>query len=340
MKKYQLGAIALAVLFSSSAMASHAKMAASSDCSSSTLCAMTTNPGNYFNGFSIGVRGLDAVPSETNLGMFSDSWQYTDGAGNITARSKPIKPAYKMTGQVNVGYNLPGTANDFNLAYLWLNSNTHAVNTAVGASSFGSVFFSNWIPLVPDSGFVSDAHLKYRLDQVDLTAGRSYSDASGHFQVHPFGGLRYARLKHNLVFMLGQVTSTYHGIGPMVGFDAHFDFGCGFGAAGRFDSSVLMGTVNSSSLLVFGGPANSFVSPGTNRTVATAAGELGLDYTYTMANQSNIKLEIGYQGSEYFNPFDLIRGDTGSNTGEHRIVGLETTNFSFSGPFAELSWHA
>lgn len=350
MKKFQLGVIALAVVLAGTSMAASAAKGSAknanknpapvtmmapdlSACSSSALCSME-NP----SGFYVSLTGIDAVPSETGLGMFSDSWQYTDANGNITARSKPIKPAYKWAGAAAIGYNIPGTANNIELSYFWLNSDTHAVNgTGDNPTSFGSVFFSNWFPLAPGADFVSDAHLKYKVEQADLDVGRRYVDASGHFQIHPYAGARYAKLKHNLTFLLGNVKSQYHGIGPMVGFDGHFDFGCGFGAAGKFDAALMMGTVNANSELTFG-ITNVYKSPNTNRVVSNANMQLGLDYTYMFQNQNTLKLEIGYQVSEYFSPFDIIRGDTSPT--DTRIIGLESTNFSYSGPFATLTWHA
>ena len=51
-----------------------------------------------FNGFYIGVNGTWAVPSETGLGLFSDSWQYDNGGGQTLAKSKPSHQHYKGAG--------------------------------------------------------------------------------------------------------------------------------------------------------------------------------------------------------------------------------------------------
>lgn len=323
MKKSNLKLIALIALFSGQ---SFAMTAETSSCLSG-LC----NPG----GFYIGITGLDVVPSETGLGMFTDSWQYASADGStFTALSKPAKPAYKLQGAARIGFNIPGTANNVELSYFHLDSDTHSIRNAEdNPFAFGSAFFNLYIPIVPGIPFVSDSHLKYKVDQVDLTAGRLYTDASGHFQIHPYGGARFARLSHDLTFLVGYVRTQFRGVGPTLGVDGHFDFGCGFGAAGHIDSSVLMGRIDSDSQLRFGATFD-YTSPKTNRVVSSVTGRLGLDYTYMMANNhSNFKIELGYQASEYFSPFDIIRAESFPT---QRISGIESNNFSFAGPYLDF----
>ncbi|KTD18001.1 Lpg1974 family pore-forming outer membrane protein [Legionella jordanis] len=300
----------------------------------SALCAFD-NPG----GFYIAGTALYVKPSETGLGMVTDSWQYA-APGGVRSVSKPFDPEHEWEGAVRVGYDFPMSANNIEASYLRLENDTHAINdTSDSPISFGSYFFPNVLfPLPPGSTFVSDAHLKYELDQVDVKVGRMYRDMSGSYSIHPSVGVRYISLDHKLTFIApGSVTSEYDGAGPLFSLDGRYDLRWGVGLVGYFDYGLIVGQVNSNSHVTLSGVDSSFTSPKRDRIVNSITGKIGLDYNYVFANASRLTLEAGYQVNEYINAMDVIRGEI---LPAQKMVGLETTSFGFRGPYISLGWHA
>ena len=100
------------------------------------------------------------------------------------------------------------------------------------------------------------------------------------------------------------------------------------------DNALLVGNTRANSVLNFGGSFR-YKSPNNTRIVDAITGKLGVDYSFGFANDSNLKFELGYQASVYFNPFDMIRGELPPT---QRIIGLETTTFSYNGPYLSAVW--
>ncbi|WP_454781791.1 Lpg1974 family pore-forming outer membrane protein [Legionella sp. WA2022007384] len=310
----------------------------------SMLCAFKNPGGLYVSG-----TGYYVQPSETGIGLVTDSWLF-NVPGGTQAESKPFDPDYQWAGSVAVGYDIPMSANNIEVNYLYLKNKTHAVNTfANGSTLFGSILFPDaFIPrdFLPD--LVSDAYLTYRVDQADVRAGRKYSDTSGVFKIRPSLGVRYAQIRHNLSFAApGHVTSKFSGAGPLFSLDGHYDLGYGFGLLGYFDYALMAGSMQSFSE-VFLGTNFSFNWPKRNRVVNNITGKIGLDYTHVLTNTATWTAAIGYQINEYLSAMDTLRGFTGitagptgvANLGPQRIAGNETNNFSFQGLFLSLTVHA
>ncbi len=297
---------------------------------SSVLCAMN-NPG----GFYIGISGVYGQPSETGLGLVTDSWLY-----GTTAISKPFDPNYKWFGIAKLGYDIPGTANNIEINYLFLDNGTHAVNDfSDGSIGFGSILFPDaTVPFTP--GFVSDALLTYKVSQVDAKAGRKYSDVSGVYQIRTSVGVRWAELKHSLVFAApGNMISRFQGTGPLLSLDGRYGFSSGLGLVGAFDYGLLIGQANSHSYVNLLGTNYKFQWPKRNRVVNSLTAKLGIDYSYSYSNLAKFTLEGGYQVNEYFNAMDTIRGTIGFGSIQ-RINGLQTNDFSVQGPYISLTVHA
>lgn len=300
---------------------------------SSTLCAFNMKGGVY-----AGITGYYVKPSETGIGMVTDSWLYGN-TGNFTAISKPFNPVHKWAGNVKLGYNLPMSANNIEANYLFLNNKTHAFNDfSDGSIGFGSILFPD-AAFPPTPGFVSDASLTYKVNQIDLKAGRKYSDVSGVFSIKPSLGLRYAELKHTLTFTApGNMISTYNGAGPMLSIDGTYTLGHGFGLVGYFDYGLLVGTINAHSFVSLLGTNFNFSWPKRDRIVNSLSGKLGVDYSHNFASSSNVTLEAGYQINEYINSMDTIRGTVPLAQGViQRINGYETNSFGFRGPYISLT---
>lgn len=284
-------------------------------------------------GFYIGLTGMYVVPSETGLGNFTDSWQYADATG-VTSLSKPSKAKYKGAGAVKLGYDFPGSANNLEVEYVHLDNSKHNFNdTSDVPVSFGSVFFNLVIPTPPGTVFVSDSYLKYSLNQVDVSLGHRFIGACGRLQLRPLFGVRYTNLRHHLKFLVGDVRTTYRGAGPMIGIDGLYNLWRNLCITTRFDSSVLMGTVNANSVLRFGTEFR-FKSPSTDRIISTFGGRIGLAYNFCLC-RSRVGLELGYQANIYIGPFDTITGITDPQ----RIHSIDTNNFAYSGPYLTLNWH-
>ena len=49
----------------------------------------------------------------------------------------------------------------------------------------------------------------------------------------------------------------------------------------------------------------------------------------------SLALEVGYQAAEYWDSVDLIQGEALTT----RIVDIETNDFSFKGPYINLTFH-
>ena len=296
------------------------------------------NPCPY--GFYVGLTGMWAVPTETGLGTFTDSWQYLNSDGSITSLSKPSKNDYEFAGGFQVGYDFPCSGNNIEVEYFHLHNSKHNVfGTSDGPISFGSIFFDVSFPLALLPEFVSDSRLKYHLNQVDVTLGHRFIACSAKLQLHPFMGARFASLKHDLPFAFGEVRSRYHGAGPIGGIDCSYDFCKGFSLVGRFDGSLLMGKVKADSRLTFGEINTRFESPSQNRLVSTFGGKLGLAYNFTCFTHSSVRFEVGYQANNYIGVFDTITGQDSSDPVLQRISSLTTNNFSYSGPYINLTWH-
>lgn len=290
-------------------------------------------------GFYVGLTGICAVPTETGLGMFTDSWIYANPDGSLTALSKPSRNRYKGAGAIKVGYDFAGNGNNIEVEYLHLYNSRHNVNDSTGAVGFGSAFFNLSAQTPPF--IVSDSFLRYRLNQVDVTAGHRFITASNCLQLHPFAGVRYTNLRHNLDFLVGHVRTHYWGVGPTIGIDGDYYVCKGFGVFGRFDTSLLFGEVRADSLLTLPPfPNTRFVSPKTNRMVTSLGARLGVTYNYVLCQGSRIRLELGYLANVYIGPLDIIQSIVSlAPASPPRIDTIQTTNFSFSGPYLSLNWH-
>lgn len=301
------------------------------------LCEDTSMTGFYGS-----ITGSWLRPSETEIGMVTDNWQTTNPDGSTVDTDRPFDTKNEFEGAFTLGYDFAGSANSIEFNYFHLNNNTHAVNAAQGETLFTSYFFPG-ATFAPPAGFVSDATLLYKVNQADLKLARRYSQINGAFSFRPAVGIRYAELKHDMNFISpGYVRSEFSGTGPMISMDGSYQLGHGFRLLGYLDTSLLVGNVDANSYLSFGGGAVYFEKPSHERVVTTLSGRVAVDYTYGMANGMSLALEGGYQATEYFNAFDLLRGHvllapSLQSTGINDIV---TTNFAVTGPYIKLAVHA
>lgn len=290
------------------------------------------------SGAYVGLSLFYVKPSETGLGQVSDSWQYP--INGSTALSKPFQPSHDTEGEIILGYNLPCSANNLELRYFHLDNHTSAINDASGgATSFGSILFN--IAVAPAAGLVSDANLVYKLDQVDFKYGKMFTEGSGNFTVKPNVGIRYAKLDHQLLFLVGNVKSHFQGMGPLFGVDTTYKVWKGINVVANVEYSPIFGKIDSNSQLRFGAIEN-FISPKQDRIVHNVKGNLGLNYHYTFVNESSASIEAGYQVAEYINAMDTIMAQSGvanaNPTLRQKINNIQSNSFGYRGPYVKVEY--
>lgn len=304
-------------------------------CIGDALCADRTSGGFYGS-----VSGNWVRPTETDVGMVTDNWQTTNADGSTLDGDRSFEPSHEFEWGFSLGYDFENSANSIEFNYFHLKNTTHAVNTFNGESLFTSYFFPG-AAFAPFPGFVSDAQLSYKLEQADIKFSRKYTQFSEWFSLKPAVGVRYAELKHDLTFAApGFVRSEFSGAGPMLSMDGAYMLGKGFRLLGYVDTSLLVGQTDSNSNISFAGGNASYTVPDRDRVVATLTARIGLDYVHMM-QQAAFSAEVGYQVSEYFNAFDLIRGNVAFAP---TLVGagineINTTSFAFSGPYLKIGVH-
>jgi hypothetical protein len=304
------------------------------------LCTDSTNSGFY-----VGVTGLYAKPSESGDGLVTHSLQYTDANGQTTSESHPFAPSNSGGIGAKLGYDFGSSANSLEFDYLHFNNSTSDVGGSEGNPvSFASIFFPDIVVPDPASlGINVHSKLAYNLNQYDLWLAHTFGSPVSGFSFKPAIGARYASLSHNLTFDVpGAVKSNFEGVGPEIGFDAHYALGHGFGIIGHFDDAILASRVDGSSYITVPefGINSAFDSPDNNRVSNAITGRLGADYQYVFNNGSSLALEGGYQAMNYSDAFDIIQGDVSpfASAGQH-IVGISSNDFSLRGPYLSLTYH-
>ncbi|STX55621.1 major outer membrane protein [Legionella beliardensis] len=326
-------AIYASLLISGNAMAIEKEPLVGACAPGTSLCALLSPGGFYASG-----TGYYIQPSETGLGLFTDSWQYST-PGGVYSRSKPFNPDYEWEWAVKLGYDLPNSANSIEVRYFRLDNHTHAINdTSDGPISFGSAFFPDTsLEFEPGDTFVSDAHLTYKLDQADLVFGRSYAEVFKRYTFRPKVGVRYLDFEHRLTFAApGYVISKFDGAGPLLGVDGRYALTENFGLVGNFEYAAIVGEIDSRNFLTLG-QSVTYRSPKQDRVINNIVAKVGLDFAYPIGNGLLLAIEGGYEVGQYFNSSDIIQANF--STGP-RIVSIETNHFSYQGPYATLTIHA
>jgi hypothetical protein len=290
---------------------------------------------------------------------------------------------------VDLGFIFKNTGNDINLSFHHFNTNDRKRIFTNPNDPQAFVLNSFIFPLItfgPDLNqanfFLVNNKSEFDLNRVDLTLGQ-YINVGCRLRLHPFIGASYAQLERDLItdfqgtaftlpdeipfnyFLTTDLQSEFRGIGPIIGADATYYVGYGFGLVGHILSSVLAGsTDNKLNIDVFTPGLPNIVSPQsfvvdfnseTNRRIApTVEARLGADYTYMFHNQSYLTLEVGYRVSEYYNVIDHLRTSaTSDNTSTFFIAQNQalsifipdtavihhTRDFGYHGAYVTLSYH-
>ena len=304
-------------------------------------------------GFYVGVTGIYAQPSTSGIGQVLNSFQYQQADGQLLSQTKPVEPSNYGGIGAKAGYDFASSANSLEFDYLHFNSSTSVGFDSAGLYSIGGIISPNIIFPDPSSvGAAGNEKLAYNLNQYDLWLAHTFGSSVSDFIFKPAIGIRYASisrndtatsLSYNTVIGGGQQSSDFQGLGPEMGFDAHYKLGYGFGVIGHFDDAVLASRISDSgeniSIPSFG--LNSVLKlKDSNRVSNVVTARLGADYQYVFTNGSSLGLEGGYQAMQYSNAFDIVQGDL-NITGpyEQHITGVSSEDFSLRGPYLTLTYH-
>ena len=284
-----------------------------------------------------------------------------------------------------LGYNFDGTGNDINLSYFHLD--TSEKDTAFSnANSFlapvTNVFNIDNTVDGNDLGSVSaNGKVRYMLDQIDLTAGQTIY-VGCRLTLHPFEGLRWAHLKRKLHTNYFQGTantseidtqnvtfneeSDFNGVGPIVGLDATYYVGMGFGLVGHFDTALLVGDIDAqttevvtqtAAFILSGDSTTSLAQANystgdSRRVVPVVDAKLGASYTLLLNPNANSNMDLTLEGgwgfTNYFNALDRLATNTTIQDGilgattpitSTSMTGRSTANFALNGPYVSLIVH-
>lgn len=325
-----------------------------------TLIAVPQLPG----GFVIGASAFYLQPSAHHGDL--DYASVASGTSAIFAGSlKNVEPGYDWSWSLNIGYIFPNTGNDVNLSYFHLDTDN---NDSISVNDGSNIIPINFVnPELEENVLNANAKAEYNLNQVDLTAGQ-FLDVGCRLILHPFVGLRWAEIERDLksrfvefsapsggtlddIFSINE-KSNFDGIGPLVGADASYYIGLGFGIVSHFDSALLIGNIDSQSNVIHidnieeGNPSILFTTQlkkdDIRRIVPVLDAKLGADYTYVFNNAANSHLtfEVGWMFSNYFNAVDRLSGAASGGITTTFITKRTTSDLSLNGPYVNITFHA
>lgn len=299
--------------------------------------------------FFVGLEALYLQPSDSNGDL--DYATVLNGTLPANGNILGIEPDFGWAWRLTLGYEY-GAANDFTFNYFRAHPKSTSDDFTAGTGD---------IIIDPTFGVTAwdsvSSSVDYEVDQADFTMGQKLAPHRC-ITLHPFGGLRYARVKRDLDvdFTAGTTTwsfpdrSKYSGIGPIAGMDASFEIGNGFKIVGKVDGALLVGDMEDdfswyiSTPTSLTNPINYSVDK-RRRVVPVVDMRLGAAYTWDMGNDSTLGFEVGYQVSTYKDSIDRINlGDTNSQPGDTAVSpSIHTPTRSSSslglhGAYLNLVW--
>lgn len=313
---------------------------------------------------------LNHSPSNGDLDFLSVNTNIKD---DLFSTLRDVNLGYDWGFGAKIGYVFANTGNDINLSYLYLDSNSSNLVTLPNNGTLTEI--NDFTPVTSNGVLITDENAtgEHRITQVDLTGGQ-YINVGCRLILHALAGWRYADVQRfytltqgaaailttpNTVFDIVNISlieqdSDFRGTGPLMGMDASYYLGKGFGVTSHGDVAMLIGgvgpTTNVGSLNFITnestgdveGAFNGFVFKENSvmHIVPVTDLKLGLDYTYTINNfnDSILTIEMGYQASEYFNVFDRL--STNSDIVFTQILKKSTSDLGFDGPYLTLTYHA
>lgn len=327
-------------------------------------------------GFDISISALYMTPSSSNLDYLGVSKVPTGGDVFLHdyILNYDISPDENWGFILDLGYVFPNTAHDVRLDWMAFHSNYSSQHKVVGQAGMDTsvVFFptSNEELLANTDFAKATATINYKLDALDLTFGQ-YLNIYQRLQTRVFTGLRYARIDSDMTTSYtanwdtgtsfptagafnGNISSSFNGLGPMIGTRADFDLGKGLGLTGALDFALLTGQLGLRANQVIqentaGTPTviRNTLSWGTQKIVAPAFdAKFGINYQYQFNNGTQLIGELGYQVSQYLDVIKQIDRDATTppifNTNftdgitTNSSFNTDVTNFGLRGPYLTL----
>lgn len=314
-------------------------------------------------GFDISISALFMTPSSSNLDYLGVHLAPTDPDIIFLhdyMLNYDISPNDNWGFILDLGYVFPNTANDVRLDWMAFHSNYDNQHNVFGQAGMLTdvVFYpTEEVALLADTDFARAlATINYKLDALDLTFGQ-YLNLFQRLQTRLFTGLRYARIYSEMTTSYtanwdtdtslpiggafnGNITSSFNGLGPMIGTRADLAMGKGLGLAASFDVALLAGNVGLSGNQVITEieldtltvTRNAF-NWGTQGIIAAAFdAKFGLNYQYQFSNGTQLIGELGYQVSQYFDVIKQIDRDFTTSS----YISTDVTNFDLRGPYLTL----
>lgn len=333
----------------------------------STMITVPTLYGNFIVGGTLYFIEATATQGDSDYANINPLVQPNNNFASSLHRSNV---SYDWQYGFNLGYIFSDTANDVGLNYFYVNTDAshhegtlqHPFFITIPNLQFNTDFFQNGINHV-------DTDNQYRLNVLDLIAGQ-YIDVGCRLRLHPTAGVRYIDLERNLnsIYLSNQTSSSdnnfgllttaddsdYSGIGPMVGLDASYYLGMGFGVVGHADTAVTMGSldyqteVGAITFANINAPSLFqdilFRRENFMRVVPILDAKLGLDYTYMFYSMSNddLTVELGYAVNHYFNAVDRFSNTLQigvPNLASNTILGTKTSGVGIDGPYVNFTFH-
>lgn len=315
-------------------------------------------------GFDISISALFMTPSSSNLDYLGVHLEPTDSDliyPHDYMLNYDISPNNNWGFILDLGYVFPNTANDVRLDWMAFHSNYSNHYDVFGQNGMltNVVFYPiEDVALLADTDFATAlATINYKLDTLDLTFGQ-YLNLFQRLQTRLFTGLRYARVYSEMTTLYtsnwdtdtslptggtfsGNMTSSFNGLGPLIGTRADLAIGKGLGLTASFDLALLTGNlglkanqlIKEVELDALTVTRNTF-NWGTQKVIAAALDtKFGLNYQYQFNNGTQLIGELGYQVSQYFDVIEQIDRDS---TTLDSYLSTDVTNFDLRGPYLTL----
>jgi len=319
-----------------------------------------------------GTMGSVCTPGDVTVPCKNSSWEFG-------VQALYLQPSYSIGSFLNIGHQISETSfasSNFNPnwgfgfkldgAYHFSSGNDVDVNwyhyqqttsLTLSAGSGGYIYDSF---IGEEFATTILASIKPQWDAVNLELGQLVNLGDVR-SVRFHGGLQYANIKtltanknlaindiSNVIDDFGGIvvfnstnTMQFHGLGPRIGADLHYDWHYGFAFYANGAAALLVGSQKFSPAAV--GKAISFdpfdpngaivlspyslnISGSTTVIVPELEAKVGATYSYTLA-QGNLSIDAGWMWVNYFN------GQQANSYVQNR-----PTDFSVQGPYIGLKW--
>ena len=319
------------------------------------------------NGYwSIGVEGLYLKPTNGDLtyALVGNPVSFSSGATPINGKTVEIDPDYNFGFNLVGQYCFAGTGNNITASYTHFSSSeSDSVSVPEVELNVEDIFdvrpLAVWSTTIhPDNfderGDKAKAEVNFDYDAVDLLAGR-FVDLGNNLTLNLSAGLRYANINVDSnalyqgngdlggIFIFGEdgtevtLKSEYAGIGPRVSISGNYDFGNGFGANVNAGASLLTGDLKATHYQYDHDNVEPFdlevdVEKKPDHVVPELDVDLGLTYTYQMANAYSFTVGAGWRTTNYIEARNRLQFHD-ENAG---ALANNLTNMSFNGPYLGL----